>query len=182
MGGEGEESGFRKVERYKKNFLGLCAKLWSRGTDEFVKNNEVKGTEVMKAERRVAARKVVDAIDVTELTSLSNYSVIAHEAAIVDASQSGFLMRVDRTQLVPKDLRENLALNSLVGHQVVMYLPQMNLDLDGTVSRADHVGKGRFEIAVTFSPDLPEYWRDCLVDLLPAPGEMNIPTEKNSGK
>jgi len=126
----------------------------------------------MKAERRIATRKVVDFIQVAELTSLSNYSVIAHEGRIIDASQSGFLLRVERTQLVPKELRENLALNGLVGHQVVMYLPQMNLDLDGTVSRANHVGKGHFEIAVTFSPDLPEYWRDCLVDLLPAPGEI----------
>lgn len=126
----------------------------------------------MRAERRVAARKVVDFIHVAELTSLSNYSVIAHEAVIVDASQSGFLMRIDRAQLVPKEFRENLSLESMVGHQVVMYLPQMNLDLDGTVTRANHMGKGLFELAVTFSPDVPEYWRGCLVDLLPGPGEI----------
>jgi hypothetical protein len=126
----------------------------------------------MKAERRVAARKVVDFIHVSELTSLSSYSVIAHEAVIVDASQSGFLLSLERTQLVPKEYRDNLSLEKLVGHQVVMYLPQMNLDLDGTITRAAHIGKGRFEIAVTFSPDVPEYWRGCLVDLLPAPGEI----------
>ncbi len=96
----------------------------------------------MKAERRVANRKVVDYIHVAELTSLSNYSVIAHEGVIADASQSGFLLRIDRAQLVPKEFRENLSLDSLVGHQVVMYLPQMNLDLDGCITRADHVGKG----------------------------------------
>lgn len=125
-----------------------------------------------KADNRRAARKVVDFIHVNELTSLSSYSVIAHEAVIVDASQTGFLMRVERTQLVPKEYRDNLSLHNLVGHQVVMYLPQMNLDLDGTVTRADHVGKGQFSIAVTFSQDVPEYWRDCLVELLPAPGEI----------
>ncbi len=133
----------------------------------------------MKAERRIATRKVVDFIHVAELTSMSNYSVIAREGVIVDASQSGFLVTVDRTQLVPKDFRENLDLKSLVGHQVVMFLPQMNLDLDGTITRATHVGKGRFEIAVTFSPDVPEYWRDCLVDLLPAPGEILDEESKN---
>lgn len=126
----------------------------------------------MKAERRVAARKVVDFIHVAELTSLSSYSVIAHEGIIIDASRSGFLLRIARTQLVPKEFRENLTLEALLGHQVVMYLPQMNLDLDGTITRAAHVGKGSFEIAVTFSADVPEYWRDCLVDLLPAPGEI----------
>ena len=134
----------------------------------------------MSAERRIASRKIVDFIHVAELTSLSGYTVIAHEAVIIDASQSGFLMSIERKQLVPKDFRDNLSLDKLVGHQVVMYLPQMNLDLDGTVTRAKHTGKGRFELAVTFSPEVPEYWRDCLVDLLPAPGEiMDEEQEKN---
>jgi hypothetical protein len=112
--------------------------------------------------------------------------VIAREAVIIDASRSGFLMLIDRKDIVPKDYRENLTLASLVGHQVVMYLPQMNLDLDGTVTRADHKGKGKFELAVTFSADTPTYWRECLVDLLPAPGEMaaaavgtSFPTDDN---
>src|SRR4051794_32176659 len=126
----------------------------------------------MKAERRVAARKVVDFVTVTEVTSLSSYAVIAREAVITDASPSGFMLSISRTNLVPKEFRENLSIRPLIGHQVVMYLPQMNLDLDGTVARADHVGKGNFELAITFSPDVPEYWRDCLVELLPAPGEF----------
>jgi hypothetical protein len=134
----------------------------------------------MKAERRIAARKVVDFIHVNELTSLSNYSVIAKEGLIIDASQSGFLLRVERSKLVPKDLRENLSLENLVGHQVVMYLPQMNLDLDGTVTRASHVGKGSFEVAVSFSEEVPAYWRDCLVDLLPAPGEIATEEDQSS--
>ena len=126
----------------------------------------------MNSERRVAARKVVDLIHIAELTSLSSYSVIAREGVIVDASQSGFLLRVERTNLIPKKFRENMNMDSLVGHQVVMYLPQMNLDLDGTITRATHKGKGNFEIAITFSPEVPEYWRGCLVELLPAPGEI----------
>ena len=133
----------------------------------------------MKAERRIATRKSVDLIHVNELTSLSNYAVIAREGVIVDASQSGFLLSVDRKALIPKEYKENLTMTNLVGHQVVMYLPQMNLDLDGTITRADHVGRGRFEIAITFSPEVPEYWRGCLVDLLPAPGEI-VPDEPKS--
>jgi len=132
----------------------------------------------LKSDRRVAARKVVDFIHIAELTSLSSYSVIAREGVIIDASQSGFLIRIDRTQLVPKEYRENLSMTKLIGHQVVMYLPQMNLDLDGTITRAEHVGKGTFEIACTFSADTPEYWRDCLVELLPAPGEIHTNEEK----
>lgn len=126
----------------------------------------------MRAERRLAERKTVDEIIVSELTSLSNYNVIARAGSIVDASSSGFLLVLNRREIVPTDLRDGMTLESLVGQQVVMFLPQMNLDLDGTVIRADHKGKGRFEVAITFSPDVPEYWRDCLVDLLPAPGEI----------
>ncbi len=133
----------------------------------------------MKAERRIATRKSVDLIHVNELTSLSSYSVIASEGVIVDASQSGFLLSVERKSLLPKEYKENLTLANLVGHQVVMYLPQMNLDLDGTITRADHVGRGRFEIAITFSPEVPEYWRGCLVDLLPAPGEIATDSEES---
>lgn len=125
-----------------------------------------------KSDRRVRERKVVDEIVVSELTSLSSYNIIAHAGIIVDASASGFLLSLDRKQFAPKDLRDSLTLDSLIGHQVVMFLPQMNLDLDGTIVRTEHKGKGRFELAITFSPDVPEYWRDCLVDLLPAPGEI----------
>lgn len=127
-----------------------------------------------KSDRRVRERKVVDEIVVSELTSLSSYNIIAHSGIIVDASASGFLLSLDRKQFAPKELRNSLTLDSLIGHQVVMFLPQMNLDLDGTIVRTEHKGKGRFELAITFSPDVPEYWRDCLVDLLPAPGEIEV--------
>jgi hypothetical protein len=128
--------------------------------------------EDMSAERRIAERKDIDQIIVSELTSLSNYNVIAHTGTIIDASSSGFLVVLQRTEVVPKEYRDSLSLDPLIGHQVVMFLPQMNLDLDGTIIRTEHKGKGRFEVAITFSSDVPEYWRDCLVDLLPAPGEM----------
>lgn len=129
----------------------------------------------MSAERRVADRKQVDPVRVAELTSLSSYNVIAKEGTIIDASPSGFLLKIERTDLVPAEYRKSLSLHELIGDQVVMFLPQMNLDLDGTITRAHHTGRGTFEVAVSFSADIPEYWRDCLVDLLPAPGEFDLP-------
>lgn len=126
----------------------------------------------MKASRRIAERKLVEGIEVYDLTSLSNYTVIARHGQIINASRSGFLVQINRTALIPTDLRESLSLHSIVGQSVVLYLPQMNLDLDGTVIRANHTGKGQFVIAIDFSTEVPEYWRECLVDLLPAPGEL----------
>ena len=82
------------------------------------------------------------------------------------------MIQIERKDLLPTDLKSNLSLDSLIGQQVVLFLPQMNLDLDGTVNRTAHKGKGCFEIAIEFSRDVPEYWRECLIDLLPAPGEM----------
>lgn len=126
----------------------------------------------MAAERRFAKRKSVDAIHVTEMTSLSNYKELAREGYIIDASINGFLMSVSRKNLIPPELKQNLSLDSLIGERVVLFLPQMNLDLDGKITRAHHTGKGFFEIAISFSDDIPEYWRECLIDLLPSPGEL----------
>ncbi len=127
----------------------------------------------MKAtERRIAERKEVASIEVAELTSLANYKVLARAGEIIDASTSGLLMYINRKDLIPKELRENLSLKELLGQHVVMFLPQMNLDLDGRITRAHHIGKGVFEIGLQFSEEVPLYWRECLIDLLPAPGEI----------
>lgn len=125
-----------------------------------------------KSERRTAERKDVDFVEIAELTSINQYKVLARSGQIVDASPTGFKMVLSRKDLVPKELRENISLKELIGQQVVMFLPQMNLDLDGTITRADHIGKGVFSIGIQFSDDVPLYWRECLIDLLPEPGEI----------
>jgi hypothetical protein len=126
----------------------------------------------MAREKRSATRKSVDSILVSDLTSLSSYSVLAKEGYIVDASTSGFLLVVSRKHLVQKELKQDLNMDKLVGQQVVLYLPQMNLDLDGRVTRTHHRGSGFFEVAIEFGPDVPKYWKECLIDLLPTPGEI----------
>lgn len=132
----------------------------------------------MTNDRRVAPRKNVDFIQVNDLTSISDYSVIARSGQIINASTTGFLLEIDRKDLIPKDLKENLTLEGTLGQQVVLYLPQMNLDLDGTITRTSHAGRGKFIVAVDFSAEVPEYWRACLIDLLPAPGEIEASLEE----
>lgn len=126
----------------------------------------------MKAERRSDTRKIVEPIHVLDLTLMDSYSIIATQGMIVDASSTGFLIHVDRRDLGPEELRQNLTLEPLHSARVVLYVPQMNLDMDGTITRTKLVGHGYFEIAVDFSDDIPKYWRECLVDLLPTPGEF----------
>lgn len=132
----------------------------------------------MSKDRRIATRKDIDYIQVNDLTAVSDYKVIARSGQITNASTTGFLLEIKREDLVPEDLRNNISLSATLGQQVVLYLPQMNLDLDGTISRADHKGKGRFVVAIEFSPDVPEYWRACLIDLLPQPGEHEYELEE----
>lgn len=121
---------------------------------------------------RKSERKSIDCIQVNDLTSTTDYAVIATTGLITNASTSGFLLEVSRDHIVREDLKVNLTLDSTLGQPVVLYLPQMNLDLDGTICRTTHLGKGVFQIAVEFSSDVPEYWRACLIDLLPEPGEI----------
>jgi hypothetical protein len=132
----------------------------------------------MSNERRVSPRKSVDFIQVNDLTSITDYSVIAKSGQIINASTTGFLLEIDRKDLIPQTLKVNLTLESTLGQQVVLYLPQMNLDLDGTITRASHSGRGKFIVAVDFSAEVPEYWRACLIDLLPAPGEIEASLEE----
>jgi hypothetical protein len=126
-----------------------------------------------KMEKRYVERKLVDSIEVSELTSLSTYDVVAKKGYIKDASIKGFLLIIKRTDIENPDLKNSMDLSALLNQKFVLFLPQMNLDLDGTVTRTKHVGKGQFELGIEFSVDVPEYWRECLIDLLPKPGELD---------
>lgn len=125
----------------------------------------------MKSERRIAQRKDINFIPVKNLATLDPFTMICKKAEIVDASSTGFLLYVHRKQLMPKGLRANLSLKPLEGERVMLKIEDMELDLDGFISRTRFIGDGIFEIAIDFSADAPEYWRECLVDLLPGSDE-----------
>lgn len=123
--------------------------------------------------RRTSERKLVDAVSFNELTNLRNPEIIATKGHIIDASSSGFLIIFHRDDIRSDELRTSLCIDDLLGEQVALFLPQMSIDLDGTVSRTKHLGKGIFEVGISFSDDTPDYWRECLKDLLPYPGELD---------
>ncbi|MEQ1877000.1 MAG: hypothetical protein ABL958_10170 [Bdellovibrionia bacterium] len=126
----------------------------------------------MRPNKRVAPRKQVVGLHVKNLTALDHFSVIARVALLVDISSSGLLLHVDRKHLVPKSLRENLTLQSLEGEHIMLQIKEMDLEIDGKIARTRMIGKGVFEVAVDFSAEAPEYWRECLVDLMPDNAEM----------
>jgi len=127
----------------------------------------------MQANRRIAPRREITPLEVSSVSSLENLAKIAKGGEIVEASTTGFLLLVTREDLIPAVLRKNLTLESIHGQKVLLHLPQMNIEISGRVARTKFLGKQGFEIGIDYAEDAPEYWRECLVDLLPAPGEFD---------
>ena len=123
--------------------------------------------------KRVAPRKELTPLGVSSVSSLENLTKLARGGQIVEASTSGILLIVKRDDLVPTALRKNLTLDSLVGDKVLLHLPDLNLEISGKIARTRFLGKEGYELGIDYTDDAPEYWRECLVDLLPAPGEMD---------
>jgi hypothetical protein len=135
----------------------------------------------MKASRpnRSSNRKQLGALHFSNLISVEPVAVLARSGNIVDASTTGFKLRVSRRDLVPKNLRGNLSIDCLVGEKILLSINEMNLELSGTVKRTKMIGRGIFEIGIDFSADAPDYWRECLLELLPTPDEMpDIPDDE----
>jgi hypothetical protein len=132
----------------------------------------------MRATKRAAPRKRVKGLSVKNLTALDHFSVIARAALLVDISASGLLLHVERKHLIPKSLRENLTLQSIEGEHIMMQIKEMDLEIDGQVTRTRMIGKGIYEVAVDFTDQAPEYWRECLVDLMPDKAEVDRADEE----
>ena len=126
-----------------------------------------------KYNRRVAPRKEVSPIHISYLTSLDDFAKIAKDCEIVEASATGILLLIKREDLIPSALRKNLNLDLLIGDRVFMHLEEMNLEISGVIARTQLMGKKGFHIAIDYSDEAPEYWRECLMDLLPQPGELD---------
>jgi len=126
-----------------------------------------------KYNRRVAPRKEVSPIHITYLTSLDDFAKIARNCEIVEASSTGLLLLIKREDLIPSALRKTLTLDILIGDRVFMHLEEMNLEISGVITRTKLLGKKGFHVAVDYSDEAPEYWRECLMDLLPTPGELD---------
>ena len=125
-----------------------------------------------KPKRREAPRREIEPLMVSSIVSLDNMLKLGKGGSIVEASITGFKMFIAREDLVPQSLRKNLTLENLVGAKVMIHISQMNLEISGIITRTRLAGNKSFELGIDFSDDAPEYWRECLMDLLPSPGEL----------
>ncbi len=124
-------------------------------------------------DKRIAERIETSAVTVKNLTSLDQAEVISKSAVLIDASHTGFLIHISRSDLLAKSARESLTLNEFLGNKVILLLDQMNLELSGKIVRTRRLDKSKFEVAIDYSEEAPDYWRECLIDLLPRPGELD---------
>ncbi len=127
-------------------------------------------TKIMGATQRKirqAPRKEITPLTLDSFSSLESLEKIAKYGEIIEASASGILIHFKREDFIKKELRANLNLDSLVGHKVYFTIHEMDLEISGTVARTKFLGKKGFQVAVDYSTDAPEYWRECLIDLLP---------------
>lgn len=124
-------------------------------------------------ERRAVKRKHIESLDVEHIINNETLKKVCKKGQIVDTSIKGFLLVIAREDLLLDELKGDLCLDKLKGMSISLYVHQMELELDGIIGVTRHKGKGIFEILVNFSPDTPRYWRECLMDLLPKPGELD---------
>lgn len=106
-------------------------------------------------------------VSVSNLMSLENMEPVIRCGYLIDVSVSGFLIQINRQDIMPKELKQSLNLDPLLGLNIALVIDPMELEIYGHITRTRYVGKGVFEVAVDFSLDAPEYWRECLFDLLP---------------
>lgn len=124
-------------------------------------------------QRRISPRKELATVLVSYVASMDDLAKIARNCEILDASASGLLLLIKRKDLVPQALRSNLTLDSLIGDRIFLRIEDMNLEISGKITRTKFLGKAGFHVAIDYTEDAPEYWRQCLADLLPSPGEID---------
>lgn len=106
-----------------------------------------------------------ETIKISEFGLSGSANVIAQNASLFQISPQGFYLKIHRKDL-PKPLRSHLNLDAICRKEVEMHLPDMNLNLDGTVMKTRHIGRGVFEIFIKFLDTIPQYWCDCFLDAL----------------
>ncbi len=117
-----------------------------------------------------ANRESLEPLPIRGLTSIDHMTLLARKGFLVEASTTGFLIEVERRDLAPKTFRDSLSLKELEGDKVYLIIDAMNLEVGGVITRTHRLNKDRWQIAVDFREDAPEYWRECLLELLPKPG------------
>ena len=94
--------------------------------------------------------------------------LIASRAFVSQMHKKGFELTLSRQDLFPPLLKYNINLNALHTKNLSLYIPSMEMDLEGTVARTQHMGQGTFKICLEFLKESPKYYNECLFELWPS--------------
>ena len=122
----------------------------------------------IKRKFRAAPRRDLGSLTLDSFASLENLEKLANYGQLIEASITGILIRFQREDFIKKELRSHLNVDELLGQKVYFRIHEMDLEISGVVRRTEFQGKKGFLVAVDYSHDAPEYWRECLMDLLPS--------------
>ena len=109
----------------------------------------------------------IQGVKAASITLSNEDNLIVKKAVVSKVSPHGFNLTFNYRDLVPESLKFQLHLHSLWYKNIHMYIPNMEIDLEGKVIGTRHIGKGNFEVNVEFSEEIPQYWCECLFDLWP---------------
>jgi len=121
---------------------------------------------------RKSLRKSIHPLELSRIVLGKNQSQLASGGTLIEVSETGFKFILDRKELKSTRFRGQLDLSNLVQETIWIHLDDLDLILEGTIMRTRFIGRGLFEIGVDYTHSAPEYWRECLVDLLPNPNEI----------
>jgi hypothetical protein len=122
---------------------------------------------VAKSRRAHTDRKAVTETFAVNIKDVVSGEVYFNRATIVDVSPTGVLLMVKRNDVAAASLRSTLTFSGIHNASIGFTIETMDTYIEGVVVRTKPIGRGDFICAVDFREDAPEYWRHCLVDLLP---------------
>ena len=120
-------------------------------------------TKVVYVQKQVNSKGVRTKL----LTLQGAENLILRKAHVFNLSFTGFKLCFNYKDLIPRSLKFQVKLHSLWNKHLSMYLPDMNMDLEGKVIIVQNIGKGNFVADMEFCSSVPSYWHECLFDLWP---------------
>lgn len=121
------------------------------------------------SEKRVSTRSNIHPLEIHGMISINDLTPICDYGKITEASTTGFKLTISRDDFCYQDLK-NINVDSIKGLEVSLYIPMMDLDITGHIARARYMKNNEYELGIDYTSDAPEFWRECLCDLLPKAG------------
>ena len=121
----------------------------------------------MRACRMNTISTPLKGIKATSIALAEEEELVVKKAFVSHLSPLGFKLICHSKNFITETLKFQMSCYALWQKELYMYIPDMNLDLEGIVTHVRYIQNGRWEISIEFSPSAPQYWRECLSDLWP---------------